>query len=587
MFIPAQNQFLSAKAYVGDAKTLLAFNMNKPRIKNLAGFTIAFSPNDVDHYYIYNKLQFKNPEKHFQNKTEPAYSSINAPFQKFRWLHVPGSFHQGNNVIYGTYKYTITPRYFDEHGHMLALDPNLSLTMDVDVNPFKKNKIELGFTRGFVQSQAFEHHFGNKLVLKPQGNALLFDTNQQAGTNSDGDQFTYLDEYKWSGFTARQKIFDILNMVKNDSTLSLDVFAYDLNETDVISQMLNLAKQGRIRIILDNAALHSGTAAKPAPEDLFTTQFQSQATGNAEIKRGKFARFSHDKVFIVKKGVKAMKVLTGSTNLSVTGMYVNSNHILVFNDPDIAALYENVFEESWNDNIKAPAFQGSQWATQIFSFPKNGAAIMDFTFAPHNETFATNNLKAMADRISAEKSSVLFAVMDMGIKNTGPIFPTLRDIHKDASVFSYGISDNPGGIALYKPSAKTGVLVTGKPANSILPPPFNQEVNIGLGHQVHHKFVVCSFNKAKPVVYCGSSNLALLGEEQNGDNLIEIRDEDIATVFALEALSLVDHFHFRNVNQSKPGKKKPNPINLATNNKWAESYYAVDDFHKQDRLLFA
>ena len=48
--------------------------------------------------------------------------------------------------------------------------------------------------------------------------------------------------------------------------------------------------------------------------------------------------------------------------------------------------------------------------------------------------------------------------------------------------------------------------------------------SIGSGHQIHHKFVVCGFNGDDPVVYCGSSNLALGGEQHNGDNLLEIHD---------------------------------------------------------------
>src|SRR5205814_3038837 len=80
---------------------------------------------------------------------------------------------------------------------------------------------------------------------------------------------------------------------------------------------------------------------------------------------------------------------------------------------------------------------------------------------------------------------------------------------------------------------------------TVLPPPFDQVPNIGgVGHQVHHKFIVCGFNGTDPVVYCGSSNLASGGEELNGDNLLAIHDGDVATAFAIEAVGLVDHFNF-------------------------------------------
>jgi len=55
-------------------------------------------------------------------------------------------------------------------------------------------------------------------------------------------------------------------------------------------------------------------------------------------------------------------------------------------------------------------------------------------------------------------------------------------------LLSYGISDAPGGIYLYTPRRRTGVLVTGKPAKTKLPPPFDQVPGIGVGHQIHHKF---------------------------------------------------------------------------------------------------
>jgi hypothetical protein len=101
------------------------------------------------------------------------------------------------------------------------------------------------------------------------------------------------------------------------------------------------------------------------------------------------------------------------------------------------------------------------------------------------------------------------------------------------------------------------VLVTGKPGTTTLPPPFDQ-VTIPPGHEIHDKFVVCGLNGSDPVVYCGSSNLASGGEAANGDNLLEIHDEDVATAFAIEALLLVDHYAFlaRYANPTKSGSAK-------------------------------
>ncbi len=611
-----KNEF-SVRAYAGDAKTLLAFNLPQAKTKNLAGFTIQVLPKTKGQkpYYLLNTLKFKDSAKqHFHDPKEKPNSTVNAPYHKFRYVHVPGSFHQGQTPFYGPYEYTVTPRYFDNSGVLKQPDDSLSVTVAINVQPFVKGKVELGFTRGFVQSQAFEYHFGSKAPFRPAGKQLIYDTSQKAGTNNSGEDYTFLQEYTWSGFTARTRIFDILNGVLKDKTLHVDVFAYDLNEPDIINILLKLAAQGRVRIVLDNAPLHHSQTS-PTPEDQFEKLFIKAAKKGAAIVRGKFGRYAHDKVFIVSaiKSGKAIRVLTGSTNFSYTGMYVNSNHVLVFNDATVASAYQAVFNEVWSDvvvknktqSISKAKYLKSDKTGKVFPFKSPGVPKMGISFSPHDETFATQNLDKMAARIKQEtktkKGSVLFAVMGLAT-GTGPIYPTLRQLHSEQDIYSYGISDSPGGIFLYKPGRKNGALVTGKPIATQLPPPFNQVKSVGKGHQIHHKFVVCGFNGANPVVYCGSSNLALTGEEVNGDNLLVIEDADIATVFAIEALELVDHFNFLDNQSSKEaaskggGKTKrvsqkvaPNSAGwfLSETDKWTRPYYDKNDLHCTDRELFA
>src|ERR1700722_16700151 len=149
----------SVKAYVGDFKTLLAFNFSDPsKAKNLAGFTIQCQPPVGPSYYLWNTLKFEKPAQHAQITSEVPQSTANAPIQKYRWTHVPGSAHQGVNPAAGNYTYTVTPRYFDANQSMQPLDKSLSASVTVPVAPFRKANLSLGFTRGYMQSQAFAHH---------------------------------------------------------------------------------------------------------------------------------------------------------------------------------------------------------------------------------------------------------------------------------------------------------------------------------------------------------------------------------------------------------------------------------------------
>jgi phosphatidylserine/phosphatidylglycerophosphate/cardiolipin synthase-like enzyme len=602
--VVATNGSFSVKAHRGDAKTLLAFDLGAKAAKKLAGFTIQCKPQGVQPYYLLNNLRFKTPGDHAQDPTEPANSSLNAPIHKFRWLHVPGSAHQGIKPFLGPYTYTVTPRYFDSNDSLTPLDGALSVSLTVAVEGFRTRGLELGFTRGFTQSQAFVHHFGLKALIRPKGKTLIFDTSLESGVNATGEHYSFQDEYEWMGFTAREKVFALVNEVLGDKNLRVDMFAYDLNEPDLIEVLLKLAKAGRIRVILDNAALHHASNGTK-PEDQFETLFDKAKTGGADLKRGKFGRYAHDKVFVVYDKTGPSKVLTGSTNFSVTGLYVNSNHVLVFNDPGVAAAYAGVFEEAWQDGVAKAAFANSTWATKVFSFESAATPETAIRFSPHTAAVAASTLAAVTARIAQEGTkgpgigNVLFAVMEMD-GGVSPVYTALQALHKKESILSYGISDNPGGIYLYPVGTKTGVLVTGKPVNTQLPPPFDQVPNVGIGHQIHHKFVVCGFNGPDPVVYCGSSNLALGGEEANGDNLIEIHDSDVATAFAIEALALVDHFNFLDSVAKGPKAKKGNAAPaqkvqaaesagwfLSTTDKWARKYFDPSDLHSSDRQVFA
>ena len=363
----------------------------------------------------------------------------------------------------------------------------------------------------------------------------------------------------------------MLNTVLQDVTLSLDVFAYDLWEPDVTKILLKLAAQGRVRVILDNAPLHvtKKTAKVKTTEDQFTDRFQQQKKAPAEIVRGSFGRFSHDKIFIVsKKNGPAIQVLTGSTNFSVTGLYVNANHVLVFNDANVAAQYAEVFKQSWQilSNDKSPskaaatAFSSTALAAHPYTSQAGFVPKMSITYSPHTSADVDKILGGISSRVTQEthaaKGNVLFAVMQL-TGSQSPVYKTLGDLHATTSVYSYGISDAPQGIFLYAPGQSTGVQVTGKPGQVTLPPPFDQ-VPSPSGHEIHDKFVVCGLNGNDPVVYCGSSNLASGGEAANGDNLLEIHDTDVAIAFAIEALGLIDHYNFldRMANPKKTAPKK-------------------------------
>lgn len=449
------------------------------------------------------------------------------------------------------------------------------------------------------------HRFGKDALLRPAGHDLIFDTFAQAGFGPlDHQPYSYALAYRWLGFTARDLIFNLETEVEENEDLTLDVFAYDLTEPDFIEALVRLAgKPGKLRIILDNATLHHAADASQ-PEDQAAALILAAGGEREVIKRGHFARYAHDKVLVASDATGPLKVLTGSTNFSVNGLYVNSNHVLIYHDREVAGWYKGVFDTSWEQGVKAPAFIASDWSNDSFATSNADTPRSIIHFSPHTQTAAQSILDELVARVKAEttapaeQASVLFAVMALN-EAKDVVYNCLKELHATSGIFSYGISDAPDGVTLYPLGQDHGVLVTGKPGTTELPAPFDQVPPIK-EHQVHHKFVVCGFNRPDAVVYCGSSNLAEGGEHANGDNLIAISDSDVATAFAIEALTLVDHFDFLD-NWSKNAKASGSkaPITaakasaaktvhwyLGTTDFWMHKYFHDGDLHNLDRQLF-
>jgi phosphatidylserine/phosphatidylglycerophosphate/cardiolipin synthase-like enzyme len=576
----AKQHGVSVRVYQGDAMTLLAFDIEKRlNTPDFVGFTIGFTNPDKKDYFQNNLLNFTGTYKYTP--------SDQAPFQKFRWLHVPGTlYEQFSGNLYGTYTYHIYARYWDNTvGKLKPLDSSPKVDIDIEVKPFVDGNVEVGFTRSFVTSQAFVNHFGNNVKVVPDNKDLCFDTKAIFATIGT-TKYSYEQAYQWMGFTARKKIIDLLNQVLNDERLTVEMFIYDFNEPDIASLCLKLAAANKIKVIMDNSTSKkdgkvTGHGTPSSPETEFAKLFD-QASKNCLV-QGKFGRYQHNKVIIVKKDGIPVKVLMGSTNYSITGICVNANHVVVFNQNDIAKLYSDYFQKSWIYVSKGVQFNKEPMAGKSFGFKTPEQAAINFTFSPHKIQYASKILDDITAQIEKKGvSSVLFSVMQMS-GSGGSVMPALKSVQTREGVFSFGVSDSTDHISLYKPGTSRGILVDAKQLASELPNPLQKEPHLSY-HNIHHKFIVIDFNKPTARVYFGSSNLALGGEKSNGDNLCCIKDIDLATVFGIEAIRLVDHFHFRA--KRDKATKTQKPLVLVKDNSWAKPYFNSKDIKYTERELF-
>ncbi len=579
---------VSVKAYKGDAMTLLAFDLEENLKNNFVGFTIQVQTDNGRKFYIYNKMSFDDtvtlhrPLKVKDNVLSTEFS----PIQKFRWIHVPSTIHYIENPYFGDYTYQVIPRYI-KNKKLLAPDDDLMVEVTINVNYFTSEKVDVGFTRSFISSQAFAYHFGNQLNLRPNKNDLIFDITEVAGTRMIKNKmtdFTFEEIHQYLGWQARDRITDFLDEVINNQTLKLDVFAYDFNEPTIIQKILVLAAQGRVRIILDDYPNHNTTECF---ETKFDALFRTKALDGNQIVRGHFSSQAHSKIFIQRDNnpqSKGVKTLTGSTNFATNGLYINANHVIVFKDQTVSQLYADVFDASYGKPLMK-AFKNSNLASKRFKFHGQGLPNTTITFAPHPKDFTEALFTDISNRILQAKSDVLFAVMKDDSDSS--ILRALKTQVKSENIFTFGITDGRNDLTLYKPNRKNGVKISALKINRKLPKPFNEIIGVpGLGHLIHHKFVVVDFKGEDPVVYCGSSNLAFNPEQKKGDNLIEFRDKDIVTVFAIEAIRLIDHYHWLNKDIVTDTEVQEWHLYDATeSDKWYAKYYNPDDLRYMERNM--
>jgi phosphatidylserine/phosphatidylglycerophosphate/cardiolipin synthase-like enzyme len=559
------NDGLTFKAHRGEGAALLAFDIDPDLREGLAGFAVRYRTPEDKEWPITNRLTFEAP---ITAETTPAERvaittpTDKAPLQKFHWVHFP------RRVPPGTFAYTATAMLF-KAGSETETEPGPSTTVELDLKEDSHPDFALGFTRGYLSSQAYAELFDNAPI-------------QPTPATFDFDTADFVDQYRWLGFRGREMVFGILDAAIADADARLDVFAYDLDEPDVIRKLAALG--GRLRIFLDDSDSHDvPKPGKEAPPEVGARAALERSAGAGNVKAGHFGALAHDKVFILRRGDGRCTVLAGSANFSVRGLYAQANNVFVFDDAgdgsNVADLYQAVFDAAWT----APAkFHDSKLAAQWHPLRGDGLPASAVSFAPHRDPGVS--LDRVAAAIDHAESSVLFAIMNVGT-GTGPVLDRIQAIGDREDLYAYGTTQRlEGDIKTTTPTDPDSPFIPFGFLRDKVPEPFRAEISGGTGYSIHHKFVVCDFNGDNPVAYGGSSNLAAGGESKNGDNLVEFRDPAVATGFAVEAVRLIDHYRFRAVQHAATTQA---PLRLKGRSEdWTRDYFDPDSAKHLERKLF-
>jgi len=540
--------------------------------ENFVGFAIEFQPPGEDRFLaLSNRISFTEADGGVDPETK---SSRLSPIQKFRWVHFPR-----DAEVDGDFTYRVTPVFMDDQDLLSYGEPQTAaIALGGETYP---EKLNVAFTRGFVSSQAFVDYYGaasipTLLPAKADEGLSFVPTHPKAD-----------EALNWMGFEARRAILELLDQAVADKSARVRVVAYDLNLPEVVERLEQLGD--RLEVIIDNSGTH-GHADSPETK---AAERLAKTAGVDNVIRENMGGLQHNKTIVV-DGDQVKRVVCGSTNFTWRGFYVQSNNAVILDGEPAVKDFMAAFDAYWEHD-------------DVAGFSKTPAAGLtglgldgidaQVGFSPHNDD--NTLLQKIADDLAGATSSVLYSLAFL-YQTTGPIREAIEKVTADDAIFVYGISDRKvssleskkadgkaGGLDLQKPNGNVSPVYPGQ-LDSNAPPPFKAEPSGGSGVRLHHKFAVIDFDKPTARVYLGSYNFSDPADTENGENLVLIEDRRIADSYAIEALRIFDHYHFR-VAEQEAGDQ---PLTLTTpprkpsEKPWWDSYW-TNSQKVRDREVFA
>lgn len=554
------------KLHRGDGMTLLAMNWKvaKPP-RDFVGFALEYKEPEGDRFWpIKNRINFPNPDGSVNKERTPSRLS---PIQKFRWVHFPV-----NAEKEGEFTYRVTPVFMDASGELSYGDfQEAAIVLARETYP---GKLNVTFTRGFVSSQAFVDQY----VTATDGMETLIPDKADEGlefvpTHPKADK-----ALKWMGFEARSAILEVLDDAIADETAIVRVVCYDLNDPSIVSRLEKLKK--RLRIIIDDSKEHK-------PDTSAESQaFERLAATADEVKRQHMSNLQHNKTIVV-DGTDVKAAVCGSTNFTWRGQFVQSNNAIVVRGKKAIQPFIDAFDNYWENNF-VKGF-GPTDSTDWHSLELSGIDAK-VTFSPHSKDEGV--LQSIADDIVGAESSVFYSLAFLN-QTGGAVTDAIKEITRKEGIFVYGISDKrTGGLDVHLPNGKVAPVFAVNLSEN-LPEPFKSEPTAlssnGMGTRMHHKLVVIDFDKPTARVYMGSYNFSKPADNENGENLLLIKDRRIAVSYMIQALTLFDHYHFRVLQAKADASDKPlqlkKPPTTGQKPWWDEDY--TNPRKILDRELFA
>lgn len=548
MRIRVEQDGLSVRAIAGSEVVLFGIDIDPALIDRLLGFGFERTNDDTgSRQPLYGLKTFAStrPSGHRAGK---RVSTLNHPVQGFLW----GDYEADPGIDY-------TYRVVALGGAPDNLVPLAEVQVPVQTETPSRGRHGIWFNRGVIGSQQYASRFRNK------------HPGDVAGRRA----------WKWLSRGLEEALHAFIGRALPGDAIRAAF--YEFQEPRALDAFRQAVDRGAdVRIVIDAKDKESG----PREENLEAIHQAGLADAVVLRETGRSA-ISHNKFIVHLRAGQPIAVWTGSTNLTVGGVFGHSNVGHAVRVPAVARHYLEEWERLARDPTRATlvAAHEQQAVPGPETLPTPGISTI---FSPRR---SEDILDWYAWLITQARQAV-FITAPFGFSEK-----IERAIAGEGEALHYGLLNRRDSTmdVINRSSSNSfaaGAFVSGRLEGVLT----ERDNPLNRNDFVHNKFLLVDVLGDDPIVVTGSANFSPNSTTTHDENMLVIRgDERVADIYLTEFMRMFNHFLFRHL-----ANRTPPPVRAATSGEpptrsrmnldempgWAWKYFS-EGFHRTaERRLF-
>jgi len=534
------NSGVSVQAIAGSHVVMLGMDADEEARPGLLGFAVHRADHTEDEQYWLRGLRtFQETSPH--PVPGGLVSTLEHPVQDFLWSDFTAKPDHH-------YTYRIVPLY--DRPKSLRQGPAVELEVHTESESAGQHAVF--FNRGVIGSQAYARKFGNQ------------DPGQDPAA------------LRWLSRGLEEAMIGFLRQAQDES-FAIRAAVYEFTYEPVLREFQSAAERCRdVRIIYD---------ARPGPnKPVAASDRMIDEVGIRDLmvpRKTNLSFIAHNKFIVLLKDGAPVEVWTGSTNLTLSGLFGHSNVGHIVRDQGAARAFLDYWSRLENDPAATTLRPANAAASPNPPVPLPAGILPIFSPRPN-----TSMLDAYAGIMDRARQTVCFTAA-FGVNQTlAAVFaedkPFLRFLllEKPGETFDQLTEDRDNQIAI-------GAFLK----DDFLSRWVREKENTLSRHVkfIHTKYMLVDPLSEDPIVISGSANFSVASTKDNDENMLIIQgDKRVADMYLGEFMRLFTHFRFRNIanRQASADPAERERAFLAPNDSWTDPFYQPDSTRFKQRELF-